>query len=235
MFKRKKIILTIITLFGILAKQSLLADGWSGVITGKRVISVAAISTAAFGIYKYGPTIYNTLQERINNKINEEIIDSLILLLTPNYMISKLGDEEKKQKLEKKARLISAKDRIIKKLETSHEAILSKAHKKQLQENITKAKTIFNSANYIDKGISFLTFAPGKLEYKEPSFIDEFVEDRVCSSIIFASKPINEYTESEKIRRAKNKEAIKQIIARKIAQFGESFILQEQILNLLFG
>jgi len=237
MFRRKKTVLFLLSLLGLqIGLQTNLLNGtWSA----KRTISFATVAAAMVCIYKLGPQIYISIQDKIKTEVDEELVRCLVLMLTPNCFIQQLKGAERNIKFQKKARLTTSSRRVenrLKNLLESSTNRLSDNHKKELKETLRKTKLIFDSVGFIDSGMSFLIKNPFENDYKEPGYIDQIIENRIYESIILSSKPLNECTENEKLQRTNSKQSIKKLIVKRIGNIGEVLLEQiNQVLDLLFS
>lgn len=237
MLKNKKVLLLMMISSTQAAFSAHLFNQRAGFVPSSCTVSLVTLAMYAGNMLQVVPNAYKTLEEIVSNKINEHIIDSLILLLTPICYLNKLVGEDREKKFNRKAYLLSAKTRIITSLQSicnDQHAKLSYMHREQLKTNIEKAKAIFDWVDFIDKGASWLFEVP-KLEYKDPRFIDKMIEDRLVSSIVISSKPLAECTEQEKLDRANNRKVIKRLIIKKIGHLSEEILIQiDQMISVLF-
>jgi len=240
MLRRKKAVFFLLSLLGLqMGMQSNFLNGyWSG-LTARRTISLATISAALIGAYKFGPQVYRGIQDKINNEFNEEVVRCLVLVITPNCFIHQLKDSERDDKFKKKAWLMSSRDRIrnrlVSLLDCSNQR-LSGAHKKQLSKTLNELKVVFGSVDFMDSGMSFLISNPYDYTNSEPGYINKIIENRIFESVILSTKPLNECTTHEKQQRIQSKQNIRKVIMKKIGNMSDAFLAQiDQIVGMLFA
>lgn len=169
----------------------------------KRAAQVALGLTTLAGACILGKMLYTKTQKKINEKVENEIVDSIVFVFTSNYSISKLPKQEREHAFRKKAKLINTRIRVMKRLDTlvnDANSSLSEQHQMQLKDRYNQAKSVFK---YVDMAReSFLSLAnPYEQEYKNNTLVDAIVENKIVDSIILSCKPVNEYTAADNINK----------------------------------
>ena len=89
---------------------------------------------------------------KIDEKVENEIADSLVLTFTPNGTIDKLPKELREEKFKDKAKLINRRIRVLKQLDLilkSKENQFTEQHKKKLKQTLIQAKILFGALDAI--------------------------------------------------------------------------------------
>ena len=180
-FKIEKLMLVFLIFIGTpittICNESRITRLKNTVLTQNGLLTLFVVGITLVATYKMFPAIQKMIKDRINDKIETEIADSLILLCKPNGVINKLQGNERDKQFKKKARLINGRIRILKKLDAianSADNDLSDEHKKQLRVVVDKSKTLFNSLDGV--GALFFMQNPYKHDYKEAGTFDKMWE-----------------------------------------------------------
>lgn len=124
-YKLKKMVLSGVTLCLTIPHVSLALNIPPLSTNQKRILIAATTAAVAGGVYyKYGNALLNkiknyknsfitSIKDTAQDKIEDEIVNSLMLAVTPNMFIAGLPKEEKEKLFRKKAQLINARIRIL--------------------------------------------------------------------------------------------------------------------------
>ncbi len=154
---------------------------------------ITACSIGIFLACEFMLFSYNKISEYIENKIVNAIADSIILAVTPpSHLSTRLTEVDYAKALQKKARLIVLRNKVLKDLvialKDTHN--FSVDHKNALQGQLRAAITFFSSIDRIRQQ------NPYEKEYSL-SFLDRYIANQIVSSCILLAKPDAECTSKE--------------------------------------
>lgn len=193
-------------------------------------VIIAVIGAAAlFGGFKIAQYLINQSKNYIDQKIEDEIVETITLACTTNGSIEKLPQQEKEAALKKKAWFINVRKRILVKLNTllnSSTNLLSASHHTVLKATIASAQSIFSLVDLVR------STNPYENDYETPSYVDLAIEDQIIDSILLMSKPNAECTQAELAKKAAGKPRQARIAARLKSKVNKLII--DKILKLVF-
>lgn len=172
---------------------------WAQATVNQKVLTAIGLSVAALGGYKIGSYFYKITRLKVENKIEDDVVQLIILSLTLNASINALPAKEREQKFRAKARCINIRMRVMNKLDdliSSSESTLDATHKELLRKKIKPIKSFFDSLDDWRK-LPFCIQNPYEKEYREPTFTDKIFEQRMIDSILLSIKPDEECTAQE--------------------------------------
>lgn len=177
----------------------------------QKMVGAAAIAAAtAYAGYKLISWGKHYIQEKAENKIVDEMADSVFIALTRNKTINTWSKEEKEAAFRKKAWLINIRKRALNKLAGRIQGLgsISANHRANLNQGLQVANQAFKAIDAIRKRNTY------EREYSVPTLLDNAVEDRIVDSLILAFKPKKECSSAELSKKAAAQSRRAKIVAK---------------------
>lgn len=190
MIVKKVYLLLLVVIFPIELKPSLVDSIKHFAPSTKALISMGKGAIICAAGYTIGRIFNNLRKKMIEEHISNKIFEKIIVALCPQTHFDQLPYENKKFVLQKKAQLRRLKEEIVRIIESeiAQNKNYSPSHSKNLNNMLVRLNLVLQQISICDQPNPYVN------EYKNLSFFDKIMAEKIASTIIAHHKPDQECT-----------------------------------------